>query len=42
MPPTFSLQDTDWLHLAFGVLFVLAGALLAAGRRAQRDTEGLI
>ncbi len=41
-PPAFDYQDIDWLLLAFGVLFAVVGVMFAAGRRTQRDTEGLV
>jgi len=42
VPPEFTLQDTDWLLLAFGVILLLAAVLLRGAQRLQRDTEGLI
>jgi len=42
VPPEFTLQDTDWLLLAFGVILLLAAVLLRGAQRLQRDTEGLV
>lgn|GEM_PF-1987245 len=42
VPPEFTLQDTDWLLLAFGIILLLAAVLLRGAQRLQRDTEGLV
>lgn len=42
VPPSFAVQDTDWLLLGFGLVLCLVAALVLHGRRLQRDTEGLV
>lgn len=42
VPPTFALQDADWILLGLGVLLCLIAGLMAHGQRLQRDTEGLV